>query len=103
MKIDLIFLTHNRLEYTKLALESVLADPNEDFVLTLWDNASTDGTSEYLKTVKDPRIKEIIFSRENVPQTTAVRHVWESSKADLVGKLDNDCLIPRGWLRTLSK
>src|ERR1035438_7758221 len=103
MKIALIFLTHNRLEYTKLALQSVLANPNDDFALTIWDNASTDGTAEYLKTIKDPRIKEIIFSRENVAQTTAVRQVWQASKADLVGKLDNDCLLPRGWLITLAR
>lgn len=103
MKIDLIFLTHDRLDYTKLALASVLADPTEDFSLTIWDNASTDGTVEYLKSIKDPRIKEIVFSRENVPQTTAVSQTWHASKADLLGKLDNDCVLPPGWLRTLSR
>jgi len=46
MTIDLVFVTHNRLEYTKLALASVLADPSEEFSLTIWDNASTDGTVE---------------------------------------------------------
>lgn len=49
MTIDLVFITYNRLEYTKLALVSVLADPNEEFRLTIWDNGSTDGTVEYLK------------------------------------------------------
>jgi len=28
---------------------SGLADPAEDFTLTIWDNASTDGTQQYLK------------------------------------------------------
>lgn len=45
MTIDLVFITYNRLDYTKLALASVLADPREDFSLTIWDNASTDGRS----------------------------------------------------------
>ena len=49
MNIHLVFITYNRLHYTKLALASVLADPGEEFSLTIWDNASTDGTVEYLK------------------------------------------------------
>jgi glycosyltransferase involved in cell wall biosynthesis len=104
MKIDLIFLTHNRLDYTRLSLASILADPTEHFSLTIWDNASTDGTVEYLrKEVRDPRIKEIVFSKENVGQTTAANKVWDSSDADLLGKLDNDCIMTPGWTRTLAQ
>jgi len=104
MTIDLVFITYNRLEYTKLALASVLAEPTEEFSLTIWDNASTDGTVEYLKNeVNDPRIADIVFSKENVGQTDAVNQVWSKSKADLLGKLDNDCLVTAGWTRTLAK
>lgn len=69
MTIELAFITYNPLEYTKLALASVLADLTEEFSLTIWDNASTDSTVEYLKKeVNDPRIADIIFSKENVGQ-----------------------------------
>jgi glycosyltransferase involved in cell wall biosynthesis len=104
MTIGLIFITHNRLRYTKLALASVLADPAEEFFLTIWDNASTDGTVEYLKNeVNDPRIADIIFSNDNMGQTTAANQMWGSSKADLLGKLDNDCLVTAGWTRKLAE
>ncbi|MFA5865312.1 MAG: glycosyltransferase family 2 protein [Phycisphaerae bacterium] len=104
MKIDLVFITYNRLEYTKLALKSVLADPQEKFSLTIWDNGSTDGTIEYLKNkVKDPRISNIIFSKANIGQVAAINQIWSHSKADLVGKLDNDCLVTSGWTRVLAK
>jgi len=104
MTIDLVFITYQRLEYTKLALASVLADPAEEFSLTIWDNASTDGTVEYLqKEVSDPRIADIVLSKENVGQTAAVNEVWGRSNADLLGKLDNDCLVPAGWTRTLAQ
>ncbi len=104
MTIDLAFITHHRLEYTRLALASVLADPAEEFSLTIWDNASTDGTVEYLKNeVSDPRIADIVFSRENVGQTAAVNEIWGRSKADLLGKLDNDCMVTAGWTRTLAQ
>jgi glycosyltransferase involved in cell wall biosynthesis len=102
--IDLAFITYNRLDYTKLALASVLADPTEEFSLTIWDNASTDGTVEYLKNkVTDRRIVDIVFSKENFGQTAAVNTIWSNSKADLLGKLDNDCLVTPGWTRTLAQ
>jgi GT2 family glycosyltransferase len=104
MTIHLAFITYNRLDYTKLALASVLADPTEEFSLTIWDNASTDGTVEYLKKeVNDPRISDVIFFKENIGQTAAVNKIWSNSKADLLGKLDNDCLITPGWTRILAR
>ena len=104
MTIDLVFITYNRLEYTKLALASVLADPMEEFSLTIWDNASTDGTVEYLKNeMNDPRISDVIFSKDNIGQAAAVNQVWSRSKADLLGKLDNDCLVTPGWTRKLTQ
>lgn len=104
MTIELVFITYQRLEYTRLALASVLADPKEEFSLTIWDNASTDGTVEYLKNeVSDPRIADIVLSKENVGQTAAVNEVWSRSKADLLGKLDNDCIVTPGWTRALAE
>lgn len=102
--IDFAFITHNRLAYTKLSLASVLSDPTEEFALTIWDNGSTDGTVEYLQNeVNDPRIRDIVLSKENVGQTAAVNEIWGRSKADLLGKLDNDCLMTPGWTRTLAQ
>lgn len=104
MTIDLVFITFNRLEYTKLALASVLANPKENFSLTIWDNASTDGTVEYLKNnTSDTRIADIIFSKENIGQIEAVNRIWSKSKADLLGKLDNDCIVTPGWTQKLSE
>lgn len=103
MNIELAFITYNRLEYTKKSLESILADPEEEFDLTIWDNASTDGTRDYLDSVDDPRIVQKIFSKENIGQTAAVNRIWSESKADLLGKLDNDCVVTSGWTRTLAK
>ncbi len=102
MDIHLVFVTYNRLHYSKLALSSVLGDPTEEFSLTIWDNASTDGTVEYLKNkVTDHRIVDIVFSKDNIGQTAAVNEIWSKSKADLFGKLDNDCLMTPGWTKTL--
>jgi glycosyltransferase involved in cell wall biosynthesis len=104
MRIHLVFVTHNRLEYTRPALQSILADPTEEFALTIWDNGSTDGTVEFLKKeVSDPRVVDVVLRQENAGQTTAVNESWLKSQADLLGKLDNDCLVTPGWTRTLAQ
>jgi len=96
-QIHLIMLTYNRLDYTKLALRRLLSDPKEEFALTIWDNASTDGTQQFLKTVNDPRIVDIIFSQTNKGQTYVTNKIWSESSAELVGKVDNDCFVTPGW------
>jgi glycosyltransferase involved in cell wall biosynthesis len=103
MKIDLLFVSCNRLDYTKLALPSLLADPTEEFSLTIWDNASTDGTKEYLTSVEDPRIMRKVFSRENVRVSIVVNECFSKSSADLVGFIPNDFLVTPGWTRPLAQ
>jgi GT2 family glycosyltransferase len=103
MKIHLAFLTYNRLDYTKLALAALLADPAEEFSLTIWDNGSSDGTQDYLKTVRDRRIVKMVFSEKNLGQTYVTNKIWSETDAELVGKVDNDCLVTTGWTRILAK
>ena len=104
MRIHIVYITYNRLHYTRLSLPKLLEDPSEKFELTVWDNGSTDGTVEYLKkNISDPRIKDFVFSKRNVGQVAAVNSVWSSSQAELLGKADNDCLVTAGWTRILSK
>jgi glycosyltransferase involved in cell wall biosynthesis len=104
MKVHLVFVTHNRLAYTKLALVRLLADASEEFFLTIWDNGSTDGTAEYLKNeVNDPRIVDIVLQNENIGAAGAMREVWGTKETEFVGKVDNDCLVTPGWTRRLSE
>jgi GT2 family glycosyltransferase len=103
MNVAIVLVTYNRLEYTKKSIPRLLEDPGEKFDLYLWDNASTDGTQEYLQNLKDPRIVETICSKDNQGQTAAMNYVWSKTKAELISKLDNDCLVTPGWTRILSE
>lgn len=103
MNACLVIVTHNRLDYTKKCLESVFKDNVSEFDLYIWDNASSDGTKEYLNELKDPRLKEIYFSEVNLGPTAAMNYFWKRSNTELVGKLDNDCLISPGWINILSQ
>ena len=101
--IHLVMMTYNRLDYTREALPALLADPEEDFVLTIWDNGSTDGTREFIRQVSDPRVVEVVLSDENKGQAYVTNKIWEDSEADLVGKVDNDCVVTPGWTRPLAR
>jgi glycosyltransferase involved in cell wall biosynthesis len=101
MNVAIVLVTHNRLEYTKKSISRLLEDSGEQF--DLWDNASTDGTQEYLQNLKDPRIVETICSEDNQGQTGAMNYVWSKTKAELIGKLDNDCLVTPDWTRILAE
>ena len=103
MTIDLVFLVYNRLGYTKLSLESLLADPTEEFSLTIWDNGSTDGTREYLEAADDPRIVRKVFAEENLRLHGAFNDVCSKSSADLVGIIPNDFIVVPGWTRPLAQ
>lgn len=102
-QIHLLMITYNRFEYTKRSIPILLEDTTEEFDLTIWDNGSTDGTQDYLRTVKDRRIVDIVFSNENRGQTYPTNKIWSETSAELVGKVDNDCLVTPGWTRTLSR
>ena len=52
----------NGLPYLKECVESVLTQDFQDWEMIVGDNASDDGTSEYLRTLSDPRIK--VFRHE---------------------------------------
>jgi len=103
MNVCIVLVTYNRLEYTRKCISRLLEDYTQEFDLYLWDNASRDETPGYLNSIKDPRIVEIILSKENVGQTGAMNYVWSKTKAELVGKVDNDCLVTPGWTRILAK
>jgi len=104
MRVAIVVVTHNRLEYTKKTIARLLEDKNEEFDLYLWDNASDDNTPEYLKDgIDDPRVTEVFLSNENAGQVGGMNYVWGKTKAELVGKLDNDCLVTPGWTRILAQ
>jgi len=103
MKIDLVFIAYNRLNYTKLSLSSLLKDPNEEFTLTIWDNGSTDGTREYLDEVEDSRITRKVFPKENAHLHGAINNFIEKSKADLIGIIPNDFILTAGWTKKIAQ
>src|SRR5579872_3781791 len=61
-KYSIILPVRNGGHYVKACVGSILAQTFVDFELLVLDNCSTDGTTEWLSTLKDPRI--MIFPAE---------------------------------------
>lgn len=101
--IHLLMITYNRPDYTRLAVAGLLADPTEEFSLTVWDNGSAASLVEFLKSLDDPRIEQVIAHPSNAGQGVPFNEVFSRSKADLIGKVDNDCVVTAGWTRPLSE
>ena len=51
--------THNRVEWLKGCILSVLAQSHQRFELVISDNASTDGTAAFLASISDPRMRVV--------------------------------------------
>jgi hypothetical protein len=103
MTIEILFINCNRLGYTRRAAAALLADSTEDFQLSIWDNASTDGTREFLETLQDPRIKRKVLSSKNLYLTGAANEVFGNSDADLLAIIPDDFLVSAGWTRPLAE
>lgn len=63
-KISIVTPVWNGLPYIKECVASVLSQDFQNWEFLIGDNASDDGTSEYLSTLSDPRIR-IIFHSQN--------------------------------------
>jgi len=101
-RVPVLYLTWNRLEFTKETLPRLLAS-SERAHIVCWDNGSTDGTREWLlqNYANDRRITLVLCEKNYGvyrPWTTFLR--WHSD-AFWVAKVDNDTVVPEGWLNAL--
>ena len=56
-RISVLMPVYNGMPYIPDAVESVLAQDEQDWELVISDNGSTDSTRDYLRSLQDPRIR----------------------------------------------
>ena len=65
-RVHIIYLTFNRLYYTKKTLPALLNSSNlTSYKIRIVDNGSNDGTVEYLQQLTHPRIEQVIYNKKN--------------------------------------
>ncbi len=92
-------MTWNRLELTQKCIDSLKRYTEKEINILIADNASADGTRDYLTKLYDEGvIDKLILLNRNYGIAAASNCLWELSDADYFVKLDNDIEINQaGW------
>jgi glycosyltransferase involved in cell wall biosynthesis len=93
--ISVVLATYDRRPSLPRAIASVLAQDGVRFELIVVDDASRDGTADYLAMLCDPRIRVITAERNGGP--SAARNLGlKAARAGIVACLDSDdAYLPR--------
>lgn len=99
MKISIIILTYNQLSFTKQCIESIEKHTKkEDIEVIVVDNASSDGTREYLSGLNNIRT---IYNHKNLGFSKGCNQGFEISSGDAILFLNNDTVVTENWLPPL--
>ena len=97
LRVSLVIPVYNQLAYTRQCLESIQRLPDQADEVIVVDNASTDGTDEYLKQVG----VMVIHNSTNLGCAKAWNQGIRSSSGDVIGILNNDIVVTPQWLPSL--
>ena len=100
---SIVLVTRDRLNMLRECVASVLDNTEDvDYELIVWDNASTDGTSEYIDRVAaaHPHVR-VFHSPRNIGLNGVAASV-RMARGRYIVEMDDDVVeVPRAWLREL--
>ena len=102
-RVSVIVLTYNNLRFTKACLKSLeLNTCYPDWELVLVDNASTDGSGDYLlEYAQDKAWVKLVQNDENLGFAAGNNRGLERATGEYLVVLNNDTYVTRGWLLDL--
>jgi hypothetical protein len=105
MVIKVLMITHNRPEYVRLSLERLCGPALKDLTVTIWDNGSDRETRDIVKQYEGhKRVEQVVYNKKNELLRVPTNWFWEKNPdADLLGKVDDDCLVPENWTDVLEE
>ena len=99
--VTIVILTHNNLSYTKECLEAIDQTTSGHQILIV-DNASTDGTPEYLLDLEQTRRNvKVLLNRRNVGFAAGCNQGVAASRNGTICLLNNDTVPMEGWLDSM--
>lgn len=102
--VSIIILAHNHLEHTKLALESLLDNTSQvktPYEVIVVDNASTDGTGAYLKSLEEKGEIRVLSNIENQGFPKANNQAAKIANGKYLCLCNNDVVFTPEWLEKL--
>jgi hypothetical protein len=105
-KVDILYLVHNRAEFTARTLEALRVNTNWELVNELWlyDDASVDGADQILANYAGAKFPELDDARIRLVAgdfrgpVAIMSHFFNATRSPLFAKIDNDIAVPAGWL-----
>jgi len=79
--------------YLPAAVESILGQTYDDFEFLIVDDDSTDGSTEYLRALRDPRIKVTVHQNRGLG--TTLNELFHNSRTEYVARMDADDVSDR--------
>lgn len=98
MKISIVILTYNQVEYTQKCIESIKRNTKLNYEMIVVDNASTDGTPTYLLEQEDIKV---ILNPENYGYAKGNNLGAKAADGDVIIFMNNDVVVTPNWLEPL--
>jgi glycosyltransferase involved in cell wall biosynthesis len=86
--VSVIIPVHNAMPYLRPAIESICAQTLRDIEVIVLDDASTDGSAQYLASVRDPRV--LVLHCERQGYASLLNHGLTLAQAELAARMDAD-------------
>jgi len=102
--LSIIVLCYNRLDFTKQTIKALMEKTTVKSEFIFVDNASTDGTKNYLKSLKHKTgaVREIlVFNKFNQGISIGRNKGIVQSRGDFILTLDNDIIVPENYDKLL--
>lgn len=99
LKVSVIILTWNQLDFTRDCLRSLFRQDFNDFEVIVVDNASTDNTVDFIRK-NYPQIK-LIVNKKNLGFAEGNNVGVRKAKGEYIVLLNNDTTVAKNWLSEL--
>ncbi|MCE5229781.1 glycosyltransferase family 2 protein [bacterium] len=99
---DILMITHQRPQYTRMALERLLETCADGMRVWIWQNGEHAETLDVIRGFSNhPNFHRLEISAENKRLREPTNWFWSASDAEFVSKVDDDCLLDDGWSQKL--
>jgi hypothetical protein len=108
VKIDVLYLCHGRIEFTRASLPNLIARTDWPLVneLVVYNDSTPERDGETSRFVKETLAQtdmEATLRQTNLGSPVAVmNHFLRRTTADAFAKIDNDIIVCAGWLEALT-
>jgi GT2 family glycosyltransferase len=101
-RADIFMITYNRTEYVRRSLPRLLETCRDQDRVWIWQNGTHGETVDAVREHEGhPKIARVHFSDANLKLREPTNWFWANATAPFLGKVDDDCLVPHGWIERL--